>query len=183
MKPMATAAASEPRGKGKLKVVIAYLLGIATLPVLAYLVAYSGHFPVATDSHPLPLEVSLADRALHYASVDGAPAVVPVKVSDAGLTSSAQLYVTECAFCHGLPNQGEPHAATGMFPPPPQFFTKVDDDPTGVIYWRIRNGIRLTGMPAFRPTLSDDQIWSLALLLQRAKRLPAAAQAELRPGN
>ncbi|TAN21245.1 MAG: cytochrome c [Acidobacteria bacterium] len=183
MKPIASPVVGERRRAGKLKVVIAYLLGIATLPVLAYLVAYSGHFPVATNSHPLPLEVSLADRALHYASVDGAPAVVPVKVSDAGLTSSAQLYATECAFCHGLPGQAVPHAATGMFPPPPQFFTKVDDDPTGVIYWRIKNGIRLTGMPAFRPTLSDDQIWSLALLLQRAKRLPAPAQAELHPNH
>ena len=162
---------------------IAYVLGVVTLPVLAYAVAYSGHFPVATDSPPLPLEVSLADTALHYASHRQAPSQVPVAANEANLTAAAKLYGEECAFCHGLPGEPEPNAAKGMFPPPPQFFTKVDDDAAGVIYWRIKNGIRLTGMPGFGVTLRDQQIWEEAVLLPQAQHLPAAAQAALHAGS
>ena len=163
----------------KIKIAIAYLVGLITLPLLAYIIAYSGYFPVATDSHPLPLEVSLANRALHFATLRGAPKVVPVHADEANLTSAAKIYSTECAFCHGLPNQPKPHAAEGMFPPPPQFFVDIDDDPAGNVFWRIKNGIRLTGMPAFAPSLSDEQIWTVALMLNNAKHLPPAAQTEL----
>lgn len=158
---------------------MAYVLGLMTLPVLAYAVAYSGHFPVATASRPLPLEVSLADAALHYASHRQAPSLVPVTAAEVDFTAAARTYATECAFCHGLPREPKPHAATGMFPPPPQFFTKIDDDAAGVIYWRIKNGIRLTGMPGFDGLLNDQQLWGEALLLQQAAHLPAAAQMEL----
>lgn len=161
------------------KIILAYVLGLITLPIFAYIIAYSGAFPVATDSHPLPLEVNLADRALHYASYDHAPAAAPTAADEANLTSAARLYGTECAFCHGLPNQPKPHAAAGMFPPPPQFFTKIDDDPAPIIFWRIKNGIRLTGMPGFAPSLSDTQIWNLAFLLRAAAKLPPAAAGEL----
>ncbi|MGH9520706.1 MAG: c-type cytochrome [Terriglobales bacterium] len=165
--------------KQPVKWAIAFLLGLVALPVVAYIWAYSGHFPVAAASRPLPFEVSLANTALHYASHRQAPHEVPVVPSAENLTAAAKLYVTECAFCHGLANQSKPNAAVGMFPPPPQFFTKVDDDPAGVIFWRIKNGIRLTGMPAFAPTLTDEQIWQEALFLQRVKTLPPLARSAL----
>lgn len=162
-----------------MKWVVAFLLGLVTLPIIAYAWAYSGYFPVATNSPPLPFEVSLADTALHYTSHRQAPDFVPMLATPDNVIAGAKLYVTECAFCHGLPGRPKPNAAVGMFPPPPQFFTKVDDDPAAVIFWRIKNGIRLTGMPAFAPTLDDDQIWQEALFLQRVKTLPAAAQSAL----
>ena len=49
-------------------------------------------------------------------------------------------------------------------------------DPDGVSYWKIKHGIRLTGMPSWAPTLSDQQIWSLALLLRHMDKLPPGAQ-------
>jgi len=62
-----------------------------------------------------------------------------------------------------------------MYPEPPQLFTpdgSVTDDPVGVTYWKIRNGIRMTGMPSFKAVLSDEQMWQIAALLARADRLP-----------
>lgn len=163
----------------KMNLLWGYVAGLLTLPLLAYAVAYSGRFPVATASRPLPLEVSLAKTALHYASHRQAPTLVPVVANASELAAAAKNYRAECAFCHGLPGQPKPAVAAGMFPPPPQFFQKVDDDAAGVIFWRIKNGIRLTGMPAFAPSLTDTEIWQESLLLQQAKQLPAAASAQL----
>lgn len=162
-----------------MKFLLGMVAGWAALLVAVYLWAYSGRFPVATSSQPLPLEVSLAGTALHYASHRLAPKDVPNEASASDLTAAASNYASDCAFCHGLAGRPVPVAATGMFPPPPQLFTKVDDDPAGVTFWRIKNGIRLTGMPAFGPSLSDQQIWQLTFFLAQAKSLPPAAQRAL----
>jgi mono/diheme cytochrome c family protein len=49
----------------------------------------------------------------------------------------------------------------------------VSDDPSGETFWKVANGIRLTGMPAFKDILSETQIWQVSLLLANAdKPLP-----------
>jgi len=70
-----------------------------------------------------------------------------------------------------------------MFPTAPQLWVKkksgvvgVSDDPVGETYWKVKNGIRLTGMPAYQKLLTDQQIWQVSLLLSVAdKPLPAEA--------
>ena len=69
-----------------------------------------------------------------------------------------------------------------MFPIPPQLLVKkgVTDDPAGETYWKVTNGIRLTGMPGYTKTLSDTQRWQVSLLLLHAHDLPASAMMELK---
>jgi mono/diheme cytochrome c family protein len=71
-----------------------------------------------------------------------------------------------------------------MYPKAPQFWVPrkgssvlgVSNDPPGQTYWTVFNGIRLTGMPEFSSTLTDTEIWQVALLLANAnKPLPPAA--------
>jgi mono/diheme cytochrome c family protein len=55
----------------------------------------------------------------------------------------------------------------------------VTDDKPGESYWKIFNGIRLSGMPGFSKSLSETQMWQLALLLANADKLPPAAKTAL----
>ncbi|MFL6450992.1 MAG: c-type cytochrome [Bryobacteraceae bacterium] len=68
-----------------------------------------------------------------------------------------------------------------MYPPPPELFKGhgVTDDPAGVTYWKVANGIRLTGMPAYTKALSDTEMWQVSLLLANADKLPAKVNATL----
>jgi len=61
-----------------------------------------------------------------------------------------------------------------MFPKPPQFFEKhnMGNDPVGQNYWIVTNGIRLTGMPAYRGTLTDGQLWQVSQFLSNRDKLP-----------
>ena len=52
----------------------------------------------------------------------------------------------------------------------------VEDDPDGVSFWKIKHGIRLTGMPSFEDSLSDQEIWTLALFLKHMDKLSPAVQ-------
>jgi thiosulfate dehydrogenase len=83
--------------------------------------------------------------------------------------------------CHGLPAQKETLIATGMFPRPPKLMEGkgVTDDEPGESYWKVANGIRLTGMPGFRPALSDTQMWQVSLLAAHADKLPKSVQDTL----
>jgi mono/diheme cytochrome c family protein len=57
----------------------------------------------------------------------------------------------------------------------------VTDDPPQESYWKIRNGIRLTGMPSFKGILNDTQMWQLALLVANADKIPDSAKSEFAP--
>ena len=157
------------------------VLGIALVLAGAYLFFSLGFAPVATAAPPMPFEEKMAKMALHARIAKEAPSGVPVPADEPNLISGAQLYRENCAVCHGLNGQPETAAAKGMFPKPPQFFQGhgVTDDPAGETYWKAKNGIRLTGMPAYGPSMSEQQLWQVSLLLAHADKLPPGAQTAL----
>lgn len=83
--------------------------------------------------------------------------------------------------CHGLPGQAPTPTSKGMYPNPPQLFKGhgVTDDPAGETYWKVANGIRLTGMPAYTKSLSETEMWQVSLLLANADKLPEQARSTL----
>jgi hypothetical protein len=68
-----------------------------------------------------------------------------------------------------------------MYPRPPQLFQGkgVTDDEPGETYWKVFNGIRLTGMPGFSKSLSETQMWQISLLLANADKLPSSVKGSL----
>jgi mono/diheme cytochrome c family protein len=110
-----------------------------------------------------------------------APKNSPVPATEPNLLAGAALYRTHCAVCHGTVGEPRTAIAKGMFPRPPQLLegTGVTDDPAGETFWKAANGIRLTGMPAFRGPLTDEQLWQVSQLLANADKLPPSVRAQL----
>ncbi|HYX67712.1 MAG TPA: c-type cytochrome [Terriglobales bacterium] len=163
------------------KVFLGLLLGLLLLPagVLVYFLA--GMAPVATSAPPMPFEKTLARIGLSSKVASEAPKNPPFTPDEQTFVAGAQLYRRDCAVCHGLPQQPLTAIAKGMYPKPPQLFKGkgVTDDPAGETYWKVANGIRLTGMPGFASSLSDQQMWQISLLLANADKLPASAHQVL----
>ena len=165
------------------KFVAGLVLGLLILPLGVFLYFVSGSAPAATADPPLPLEKPLAKMALRAKLRDARNLKSPITAEEAALVSGAKIYRDDCAVCHGLPNQSMAAIPKGMFPVPPQLFhgeDMVTDDPVGTIYWKVANGIRLTGMPAFNGSLDETQMWQVTLLLSHADKLPPAAQDALK---
>lgn len=98
----------------------------------------------------------------------------PLPFSEQNMLEGAMTYADHCAVCHGVPGKPRTAISQGMFPDPPGLFEEkemVTDDPEGTIYWKVTNGIRLSGMPAFEKTLSEQQRWQVTLLCKHADRL------------
>ena len=161
-----------------------FLLGIVAAIVVAavggYIVLRSGLVPANADAEPGWLEIWAANTSLDATLDREAPkGPNPVALTDDNLVAGIELYGQRCAICHGTA-QGNASAspiAKGEYPAPPQLATDgVEDDPEGNSFWVIAHGIRWTGMPSWKGTLTDEQIWTLALFLNHMNKLPSAAE-------
>ena len=109
----------------------------------------------------------------------------PVQADEANFLAGATVYKRQCALCHGLPGQSPLDYATTMFPQPPQLFRGkgVTDDPASETFWKAANGIRLSGMPSFKTTLTDTQLWQVSELLAHANEIPDSVKTVLISGS
>ncbi len=153
-----------------------FVLGMIVAVLLIFIAVYGyfrmGMAPVATSAQAMPFEKRLARMALNARVEKEMPQSVPVPANDTTYMAGAMVYNQHCALCHGAPGKPMPVIAKGMFPRPPQLFkgTGVTDDPAGETYWKVANGIRLSGMPAFKGALSDTEMWQVAVLLANADK-------------
>jgi mono/diheme cytochrome c family protein len=162
--------------------VLGVVLGMVLLVLAGYLFVTLGGMPVTTTDAPLPFERSLAQKALKVAMHQESGRRAPIPPDDTNLLAGAKVYRAQCAVCHGLPEQPPGAIAKGMFPPPPALFSPregVTDNPEGEIYWQVKHGIRLTGMPGFQASLSDTELWQVSLLLLQAQQLSAPVRQAL----
>ncbi len=162
--------------------ILGIILTILAVVACAYVILAKGVIPAGADAGPVPLEHWAARLSLHATLANEAPKTPnPVALTDDNLIAGIQLYGRHCAICHGTSagDASTSPVAKGEYPRPPQLGTDgVEDDPEGVTYWKIAHGIRWTGMPSWKATLSDQQMWTLALFLKHMDKLsPAAEQA------
>jgi thiosulfate dehydrogenase len=163
--------------------IFAVVVIVAMVAILfgAYFYIHFGYAPVATAAAPLPMEKWLAQAALQARVEREAPKQAPSEPTSDDFAIGAGIYREQCAVCHGLPGNPETAIAKGMFPQPPQLFRGrgVTGDPVGETWWKVENGIRLSGMPAFKQSLTESQIWQVSQTLAHAGNLPPAVQQSL----
>ena len=164
------------------KIFLGFLLGIVTVALVIFLYFRFGAPPVAVADAPFPFEKQIVKLPLN-ARIDRETKTPPFGTSEDVFESGAHVYQAQCASCHGTPGHDVAHAKT-MYPSAPQLWKKhargnvvgVSDDEPGETYWKVANGIRLTGMPSFTHVLSTTEMWQVSLLLANAdKPLPPAA--------
>ncbi len=83
-----------------------------------------------------------------------------------------------CVNCHGGPGVKWSKFSEGLNPDPPDLKDIAGERSAGDIFWVVKNGIRMTGMPSFgKAGLADDQIWHLAAFV---KAIPKVSEADYR---
>jgi thiosulfate dehydrogenase len=157
------------------------LFTILALVVGTYIYFSRGYAPVATSAPMMPFEKTFAHMALDATLDREMPKSAPIQASEANYIEGARAYYDNCAVCHGAPGKQPSAIARGEFPHPPKLLEGkgVTDDPAGETYWKTANGIRLTGMPGFKDSLSETQMWQISLMLANADKLPPSVIAVL----
>lgn len=157
-----------------MRFLLGLILGLLVFPIGVYCYFRFGYAPVATAARPIPFEVSLAHMGLHQAIEKDAPKSASFEPTEPDLQNGAHLYREHCAVCHGVMGGTKTPTANGMYPKPPQLLhgKGVTDDPAGETYWKVANGIRLTGMPAYKSSLTDKEMWQISFVMAQADKLP-----------
>jgi thiosulfate dehydrogenase len=102
----------------------------------------------------------------------------PLQPTEANLLAGVKLYGQHCAICHGASDGQESPTARGFYIKAPQFGRHgVTDDPVGETYYKIDHGMRLTPMPAYGGSLTQNQEWQITLFLKNMDKLPPAVQS------
>ena len=164
------------------RIVFGIILGLALVPLAVMAWFRWGHPPVAVADQPLPFERQITSIPLGARIDREMPGNPPIAADGENFLAGAEIYRDQCAACHGF--YAKPSAfASHMFPSAPQLWEShgngsvvgVSDDPPGETFWKVDNGIRLSGMPSFHDVLNQTQIWQVSLLLANAdKPLPPA---------
>ncbi len=159
-----------------------FLIGFVTAVVLVLLalVCYVrfGFVDPRADAQMGALEMKIAMPALD-ASVDRrAPSVQnPIQPTDDNLMAGMKVYQSACAGCHG--DVVHTHTAFGdsFYPRAPQFAEDAPDMPENQNFYIIQHGVRLSGMPAWKATLKETEMWQVTTFLSHIEKLPPAVQA------
>ena len=169
------------------RVLLGIMIGIVLVPATALAFLKYGRPPVAAADKPFPLEQEITGIPLKARIEFEQVTNPPVQANEDTFVAGAHIYAQECAVCHGYHGQVS-RFGMRMYPAAPPLWEKhgngdvvgVSDDPLGATYWKVENGIRLTGMPGFKGTLTPAQMWQVSTLLANAnKPLPPAALAIL----
>jgi S-disulfanyl-L-cysteine oxidoreductase SoxD len=117
---------------------------------------------------PGKLESEMAKEVKHKITVGGKDDLNPVPATEANIAEGREHFGHHCGVCHGLDGEatGVPFADK-MSPPVPSLSSKdVQDYKDGQLKWIIENGINPSGMPAWKGTLSDEEMWKVVDFLR-----------------
>jgi mono/diheme cytochrome c family protein len=148
---------------------------MATVAAMVVLVAfaaagfvYSGAYYVGADQPHWPVTTWLLngvrDRSVR-AHASGITAAYGLD-DPAKIVAGVSHYAEHCAVCHGAPGVERGDLAEGLYPRPPNLADAPRLYTPGELFWIVKHGIRMTGMPAWGDH-SDDELWATVALIEK----------------
>ena len=162
-----------PRKK-LLHILLGAIIGIVVVvPLGVYAFIKSGVFNVAA-SHPhtkftewITHETMIHSVRRHASDIDP-PAYAAAAQVEAGFCA----YETHCVACHGAPAVAREQWVGGLEPQPPYLIDATSHWTPQQLFWIAKNGIKMTGMPSWRDSMLDGQIWQVVAFIEAMRTLP-----------
>jgi mono/diheme cytochrome c family protein len=139
----------------------------------AGIVLTAGLVDFSASTPPGRLEERVATFALNRSIERHAPKVAnPLGRAPAAVAAGLALFRAHCVDCHGAPGVDPTEAGASLNPPAPGLtLARVQARSDGELKWIVSNGIRMTGMPAFGASRSEEEVWQLVAALRRLPQL------------
>jgi mono/diheme cytochrome c family protein len=160
-----------------------FISGAFALLIIGGLLAFLLSPEILKHRSAFPLEEALGQSRID-AAIDGSykDKTNPVAATPENLTAGKTVYNSNCAFCHGVTGQGDADIGKNMFPPAANLLDKTTVEKTdGELLWILENGLGFVGMPAFKSTLSQDDLWKATLYIRQLQKGTAASIGSSQP--
>lgn len=158
---------------------LSYVGALAILIAAAAAVFFFGGFYNVTAVTPDSAVMAWALERVREASIARhASAKPPAALEDPAMVQAGARAFAErgCVHCHGGPGVEWTKFSEGLRPDPPDLKDAAPELKPEEIFWIVKNGINMTGMPSFEKIAADDQeIWAIAAFV---KKLPDITDAD-----
>ena len=164
-----------------MKVAAALFCAVIAAMGAAIAFAYSGFYDVsATDQHTRPVywlleKTTRASVAARAAAID-VPPLTSAALGERGL----RLYDEHCVQCHGAPGVAPSPFALGLLPAPGNLAATAIHWTPAEIFWTVRNGLKMTAMPAWKFRLPEADLWAIVAFVKQLPLISAPEYAALR---
>jgi thiosulfate dehydrogenase len=155
-----------------------FLSGVFLGPFIIAVGLWLGIWPWRATSVPTSFEKTLGARSLHRALAREAKKLrAPFPASDETLLAGLKIFRANCAGCHGDLGQPSAWGANGFYPRVPQFGGEPSSLRAEEMFLVVRNGIRYSGMGAWKELMSEDDTWRVVIFLSNGKSLSPSVRA------
>lgn len=160
-------------GKQSIRIAVTAAVILLLLLVLGSITfIYSGAYNVAaTAAHTGIVRWALNTTQKRSVAVRADDIAVPPALDQDALLHGFEHFREMCVVCHGAPGVDRGEFGQGLTPTPPELSQEAEEWTASELFWIIKHGIKLAGMPAFGRTHSDDEIWGIVSFLQRLARM------------
>jgi cytochrome c553 len=168
-----------------LEIAEAFMRILALIGVLAIAAAIGagvfflgGFYDVAANKEDHPIVKWVLEQTRTASIARHATVSVPAGFNDqAKVQAGAREYSEHgCTHCHGAPGVKWDKFSEGLHPDPPDLKEVVTQLSPAELFWVVRNGINMTGMPSFAAAgVKDEEIWEIVAFLTK---LPSISEAD-----
>lgn len=149
---------------------LVFLLVLIALAGIVFV--HSGQFDVAASAPDNGFLKSILETTRDRSVKRRAEGIKPPQLDDPKMIQTGLVHYHEmCATCHGAPGVKISEIGQGLNPYPPELASHTAGEPAGETFWIVKNGLKMTGMPAFGVTHTDEEIWAIVAFLQKMPKL------------
>lgn len=161
----------------RMKTIITTIFVVLIVAVIVGLsVIYTGAFNVATSwKDPSLMRWAMVTTRENSIERRAKGIVAPPTKGSNQIESGFRSYREMCATCHALPGEKKSPVEVGLNPEPPKLIESGEHMTAAELFWVIKNGIRMTGMPAWGVTHSDNELWDIVAFI---KVMPEMSKAD-----
>ncbi|HEX4961769.1 MAG TPA: cytochrome c [Thermoanaerobaculia bacterium] len=150
--------------------ILVVLLVVLAVAGVAFM--FSGLYDVAASTPDNGLLKTILETTRDRSVAHRSEGIKPPKLDDPQMIRTGLVHYHEmCTTCHGAPGVKISEIGQGLNPYPPELAAHTAGDPPGETFWIVKNGLKMTGMPAFGVTHSDEEIWAIVAFLQKMPKL------------
>jgi mono/diheme cytochrome c family protein len=151
---------------------IVFLLLLMALGAVGFL--WSGSLDVSAINSPSPaIEWALHSVMQRSVRAHASGIQPPPNLADRAAQGAGD-FDEMCVECHGAPGKERGEIGRGLNPRPPNLVDAAPLWSSSELFWIIKNGVQMTGMPAFGPTHDDDRIWAIVSFVQQLPKMTPA---------
>jgi len=167
-------------GKG---IIIGAAAMLLLLALFALIVILTGAYSVAATDRHNPIVAWAFDTTYHNSVQGRADDLEAPQFTSGMIEAGAGEYKAMCAHCHGGVGVSPAGWAEVMQPHPPALARAAEKWTDEEVFWLVKHGVKMSGMPAFGPTHDDDTIWNIAAFVKEMPQLSAEEYAAIGSGG